>query len=177
MLRARRRWLALALASALMAAGAPAIAQTQAPVDDAAFAREMLQVGRIEQEAAQLAMQRALSPSVKGFAEDVLDTIPKVYGALVPLAERRGLPTQSALPPDGAELLQALRELKGADFDNAYARRIAMQLQERTVALLEQGAERLRDEELRSFASSRLPAVRVLYERGRKLTAEVAPVQ
>ena len=73
-----------------------------------------------EIETSKLALERAAKPSVKTYAQMMIDEHTKSSNELKAAADQRGIPVPAALPSDKQAKVDALRGLSGAEFDNQY---------------------------------------------------------
>jgi putative membrane protein len=110
-----------AAATALLLAGAPAIAQ----VDDAQIAAIVVTANQVDVDAGKLAVERSRTPAVVEFARLMITDHTGVNEAATALVTRLGVApkessTSASLKQTGDENLARLRKLEGAAFDTAY---------------------------------------------------------
>ena len=101
-------------ASGNMAMGDRAASADQAYVQKAA-ASDMFEV-----ETSKLALDKAAMPSVKTYAQMMIDEHGKSTAELKAAAGQAGIPVPAALPGDLQAKLDSLRTLTGAEFDRQY---------------------------------------------------------
>jgi putative membrane protein len=73
-----------------------------------------------EIETSKLALYKATMPSVKTYAQMMIDEHTKSTAELKPAAQAAGIPVPAALPADKQAKVDALRGLSGAEFDRQY---------------------------------------------------------
>jgi len=73
-----------------------------------------------EIETSKLALQKAAMPSVKTYAQMMIDEHTKSSNELKPAAQTAGLAVPAALPADKQAKVDALKNLSGAEFDRQY---------------------------------------------------------
>jgi putative membrane protein len=115
--------------------------------------------GMAEVQAGQLAAQKAQSPQVKQFAQRMVEDHTAANGELMKLASARNLTPPAEPDRKHRAAIDKLGKQSGADFDRAYMK---MQVadHEKTVALFEKQAKNGKGDELRQWASAKLPALR-----------------
>nr|WP_314443205.1 DUF4142 domain-containing protein [uncultured Sphingomonas sp.] len=94
-----------------LAASAPA---DQAYVENAAVS-DMFEI-----ETSRLALEKATMPSLKTYAQMMIDEHTKSTNELKPAAQAAGITVPAALPADKQAKVDALRGLGGAEFDRQY---------------------------------------------------------
>lgn len=102
-----------AMADGNMGMGAAASAD-QAYVQNAA-ASDMFEI-----ETSKLALEKATLPSIKTYAQMMIDEYTKSTTELKAAAGQAGIPVPAALPADKQAKVDALRGLSGAEFDRQY---------------------------------------------------------
>jgi putative membrane protein len=107
---------------AVLSAGA-VMAQTSISPKPADFAMSAAQSDQYEILAARDAITQSQDPSVRGFAQDMVQDHTRSNEDLRQAVTASGLPPPpAAMSSDQALMLSALQSLRGADFDKAYAR-------------------------------------------------------
>lgn len=139
-------------------------AGTSLPDDE--FARDVASANQFEIRSSQLALERAESPEVRDFAQQMIDDhtqaaqeFSQAHGSSMSTASGSGMATDTgALSAKHRQALAALEEAEGAEFDQLY---IQMQTKAH-----EEGVQKFRtysqtgmDHELRDFAADRLPTM------------------
>jgi putative membrane protein len=111
-----------ALSTAVLLAGAPALAQG---IDDAQIAAIVVTANQVDIDAGKLAASATTNPEVKKFAELMVSDHTSVNQAASELVTRLQVmpkenPTSRSLKEGGDANLARLRQLQGAAFDAAY---------------------------------------------------------
>ncbi|MFA7667989.1 MAG: DUF4142 domain-containing protein [Burkholderiaceae bacterium] len=150
-----------------------ALAQGAAAIDlsndDQRFLREAGESGMLEMQASELAVQKAENPELKRYAEMMIKDHGAVDQELKALAQRKGFQLPVELEGGKLRLMENLRQLEGAGFDEEYADEVAVDAHEDAVELFEDAAEDADDDEVRAFAAKHLPALQNHLEMGRQL--------
>ena len=118
-MRSARSWLGAALACAVVAVQAD-----PAPAD-VDFVGKVSQGGAFEVQAGLLAVEKAVSPAVKSFAQQDAAEHETVNVALKKIATSQHIVIAPSLAPGLQDKLDALRRLSGAAFDKAYVAEMA----------------------------------------------------
>jgi putative membrane protein len=142
---------------AVLAAAPLAMAQN-AGMTDKDFYEELAQANIAEVELGRLAAQKASSPQVKAFAQQMVTDHTKATTDLQQVAQRKGvtLPTEPGARHKATK--QAMESLSGSAFDKAYIQSQDMD-HERTIALLEKQMKNSQDSDATALASKMLPVV------------------
>ena len=138
--------------------------------NDRKFLMEAAMGGMAEVELGRVATQRGSSEAVRSFGQRMVDDHTRANSELMSLASGLGVTPPTALDPKHAATSAKLSRLSGAGFDRAYARQMVKD-HEKTVSLFQREATRGRHEQLRSFASSMLPALQEHLRMARELSA------
>jgi putative membrane protein len=138
---------------------------------DATFVREAAAGGQAEITLGELASQKAASPRVKQFGQQMVADHTATNRELMQIASGKGL-TESAEPtPQQKRDATMLGNLSGQEFDRAYARQMVAD-HRKTITLFERQAKSGRDAELKAFAAGKLPALREHLQMARALGTE-----
>lgn len=125
---------------------------------DTHFAMKAAQGGMAEVKMGQLAADKASSPDVKAFGQQMVDDHTKANDQLKSIAQEQGM----TLPTDVNQKQQAtydrLSKLSGADFDRQYVKSMVMDHEE-DVKDFRKEANSGKDEKIKSFASQTLPTL------------------
>ncbi len=125
---------------------------------DAHFAMEAAQGGMAEVKMGQLAADKASSPDVKAFGQQMVDDHTKANDQLKSVAKEEGM----TLPGDVNQKQQAmydrLSKLSGAEFDKQYVKSMVMDHVE-DVKDFKKETNTGKDEKVKSFASQTLPVI------------------
>ncbi|VVD80595.1 hypothetical protein PCA20602_01096 [Pandoraea capi] len=138
---------------------------------DVEFVDKAQKAGKTEVQASQLAVQRSHHPSIKRFAQQMVNDHSKANEALRQLAAKKGVsvPNDAAVDPD----IEALKGKKGREFDVAYLALAGPDAHEKAVTLFQTEAEKGQDPDLRAFAQKTLPTLRHHLSEAREVSAKV----
>jgi len=146
------------------------------PISDAKFVEEATLSGMAEVESSKLAAQKASNADVKAFAETMVRDHEKSNAELTRIAGERGFPSKgskggtplSAGKNDAQQSRKTLTDPSSQDFDREY---MASQVKdhEEAVKLYEAQAAASKDEQLRTFATAQLPALKQHLEQAQKI--------
>jgi putative membrane protein len=153
-----RVWASIALVATLSAGTARA--QTPIPPAAADFAMSAAQSDQYEIHAAQDAITQSQNPSVRAFAQAMIQDHTRTSASLRQAAVSSGLtPPPPAMSSDQAAMLAALQGLRGADFDKTYARQQVL-AHHQALAVDQSYANAGTDANLRKAAQSAVPVIR-----------------
>lgn len=111
----------------------------------------------LEVEASKLALQRASSPEVKAFAQQMVKDHTKASEALKVLAQKKGVTVPTTMMSRHQALYDELEdERTAADFEEAYSEAMVASHKE-AVTLFDEVADDAEDPEIRTFAAKMLP--------------------
>ncbi|WAJ35507.1 DUF4142 domain-containing protein [Pseudomonas sp. GOM7] len=159
------------LALALFAVGSLQAADQVEAIDTEDFVEEASAKGIAEIEAAKLALEKARSEDVKGFAQMMIDDHGRANQQLKELAQRKNLDVS-----DDAELMNKAKAmvLKMRDedsFDKAYMNNQVAAHQE-TIELFKRGVN-VEDQDIAAFARETLPKLEKHLERAQRINGEL----
>ncbi|MET1076549.1 MAG: DUF4142 domain-containing protein [Pseudomonas sp.] len=143
----------------------------QALADSAAdFVDEASAKGIAEIETSKMAMEKATSPDIKTFAEQMIKDHTQANQELAALATRKNLEVA-----DDAELMSKAKAMilelrSGESFDEAYANN-QVKAHEATIELFREEMQDAEDPDLKAFATSALPKLEHHLEMAKKLAA------
>jgi putative membrane protein len=128
--------------------------------------------GMAEVEMGKLAVDKASSPDVKKFAEQMISDHTKVDEKLETIATGKSLKVPNVLDAEHKAKLEMLSKKSGAQFDNAY---IHAQVagHQKMQELLNQEAKNGADADLKAFAANTLPTVGQHYKMAKELEAKM----
>lgn len=164
---------AMTTAMMLAGAGAPSHA-AELDASDARFLQAASGAGIFEVQAAELAGKRAKDAQVRAFAAKMLEqhaAVNKEVKALA-AAKKVSLPDQPAEPERAT--LEELRGKTGAEFDQLYIQKAALDAHVTANRLFETAAKESEDAQVRDFAVRTLPMLRDHYAMSRTLQREPA---
>lgn len=141
---------------------------------DRKFMMEAGMGGMAEVEWARVALQRASSDSVKQFAQQMIDDHTKANEALKQLASTKGVALPTALDNKHANMLTKLQGLSGAEFDRAYIKDAGVKAHEQMEKLFMREADRGKDADAKTFASTTLPTVQSHLSMARNLMGSMS---
>jgi len=127
---------------------------------DATFVMKASAGGLAEVNAGRLATKNASSSDVKEFAEKMIKDHTKANKELMKLADKKGFKVARTMDEKHEKMAEKMMKLTGAQFDRAY---MAGQVKdhEDTVALFEKEAKSGKDEDLKSWAETTLPHLKM----------------
>jgi putative membrane protein len=89
-------------------------------MEDKIFVRQALEGGMAEVQLGQLAAQKASSPDVKQFGQQMVEDHTKLGNAMSQVAQQVGVKPPTSLSKKDKELMAKLQSLSGPQFDEAY---------------------------------------------------------
>jgi putative membrane protein len=125
---------------------------------DARFAMKAAQGGMAEVQLGQLAAQKAGSPDVKAFGQQMVDDHSKANDQLKTVASKENMTLPATLDSKDQALYTKLQSLSGAEFDKAYVKAMVKDHQE-DVKEFQKEADKGKDSGIKSFASETLPVL------------------
>ncbi len=128
--------------------------------DDADFAVKAANGGMAEVKLAQLAQQKATAADVKEFAAKMITDHTKANDKLMALAKQKNITLPAALGNDEQKVLDDLSKKSGKDFDKAYVKEM-VEDHDKDVKLFEDASKDLKDPDLKSFATTTLPTLKM----------------
>ncbi|MBS0559773.1 MAG: DUF4142 domain-containing protein [Proteobacteria bacterium] len=87
---------------------------------DASFVAQQVGNNMAEIQAGQLALQRTQNPTVRNYAEKMINDYSAANASLMQIAAQHGVRTPMGLTPSDQDALNQLSQLQGKDFDRAY---------------------------------------------------------
>ncbi|WP_338502966.1 DUF4142 domain-containing protein [Sphingomonas kaistensis] len=87
---------------------------------DQAFVQAAAAADMYEIESSRLALDKATLPSIKTYAQMMIDEHTKASAELKAAAGQAGIPVSATLPPELQTKIEALRSKSGAEFDQLY---------------------------------------------------------
>lgn len=125
---------------------------------DSSFAIKAAQGGLAEVKLGKLAAEKASSPDVKAFGQQMVDDHGKANEQLKSIAASEGITLPSDVNGKQQALYDRLSKLSGAQFDSAYVKAMMMDHQEDIKAFEKEGKSGT-DDKIKSFASETLPVI------------------
>jgi len=156
-------------AHAQMLGGATIAADASIARSDARWMQKVARAGATAFEAGRLAATQGQREEIRAFGKTVIDEQGKANAELNAIATRKRVLLTNK--PDRAQrkMLAGLAPLKGAAFDHAFMRTAGEHDRINTALMLEDGADQLKDPELRDYAGKTLAKVKRQYEMLREL--------
>jgi putative membrane protein len=125
---------------------------------DTTFAIAAARGGIAEVETGKLAADKASSPDVKAFGQQMVDDHGKANEQLKSVAEKENLTLPTSMNAKQQAMYDMLKTKTGADFDKAY---VSAMVKDHTedVKEFKKEADRGKDEQIKGFASETLPVI------------------
>jgi len=139
-------------------ATAPTDSASHADKKDADWIVETASGGMLEVEAGKLALQKAVSPEIKKFAQHLVDDHTAANNDLKKLAESKNV----TLPPDltdkDQKVLNGLKEKSGVDFDKKFISDMLSDHKD-DIDSFEKASDKANDPAIKEFAAKHLPVL------------------
>jgi putative membrane protein len=145
--------------------------QSDPPIDDQTFVTKAAACCKHEHMLAELAKNQAASPDVKKFSERLVTDHTKATEQLIAAAKAAKITVPDRLPDDLTKEYDRFRNLKGAEFDKAYAKHMVDD-HEKAVRLFENASRNVKDPGLRDFATKTLPTIKEHLAQAKKLSGQ-----
>ncbi len=126
--------------------------------DDADFMVKAASGGMLEVELGNMALQKASSPKVKKFAQQMVTDHTKANEELKALAAKKNITLPTTPGDEAQEHINDLAKYSGAEFDKKYAELMHKDHQE-DLDLFKEAADDAEDPEVKAFASKTLPVL------------------
>jgi len=136
-----------------------AVAEEKKGDIDAKFIKHATSGGMLEAKLGQLAVDQAQSDAVRKFGQRMLDDHGKANKELLAILEKKGITVSKDLMKEHQDAWTKFSKMKGADFDQAYAKHMVKDHEE-DVELFENEAKNGKDEDLKAFAAKTLPTIK-----------------
>jgi putative membrane protein len=124
--------------------------------DDKTFMTKAASAGLYEVQASQLALQKAGDPSLKTFAQRMVDDHTKANSELTSLAQKKSVSLPTAPLKPEQSMLDTLNKKTGKDFDDAYRKQM-VESHEKAVSLFDNEARKGKDPDVKAWAAQTLP--------------------
>ena len=145
-------------ASGSTAASGSATAKS-VPAADKQFAMKAAQGGMAEVELGKLAQSNAQNEKVKAFGSRMVNDHSSANDKLKQIASKEGIQLPAKMDASAEKMLDKLRKLSGAQFDQAYMTHMVADHQ-KDIKEFEQESKQGRDSDLKQFATDTLPTLR-----------------
>ncbi len=129
---------------------------TEATEDDSEFAVMAASGGMMEVELGRLAQEKAASPAVKQFGEEMVMHHTKANEELKALAAKRNVTLPTTLGEEHQKHVDELSKLSGKAFDDEYID-LMVKDHEEDVKHFQEAAAEAKDTDMRAFAAKTLP--------------------
>jgi putative membrane protein len=139
---------------------------------DTTFAMRAAQGGTAEVQMGKLAAEKASSPDVKAFGQQMVDDHTKANDDLKSVAEKKGMTLPADMNAHQHAAYTKLQKLSGAAFDRAYVKDMVMDHQE-DVKEFQKESNTGKDDEVKSFASRTLPVLQTHLEKIRSIESNM----
>jgi putative membrane protein len=149
----------------------PALAQA-VPEQEQEFAQKAAEGGLMEVQLGQLAQQQAKDQQVVGFGQRMVQDHGQANEKLMPIAEQKAIQLPQELSGDAQQKYEEMRQLSGAQFDEAYMDEM-VEDHETDIELFEHQAESGKDPDLRTFAEGALPMLREHLELAKQVQSQI----
>jgi putative membrane protein len=136
-----------------------ATAVDQLPTTEQDFVRETAQSGHAEIQLGKLMSDKAQNSGLKAFGQRLVDDHTKANEELAAIATQKGLIVPKEMSDEQRRLLEQVGSLNGFEFDRA-AQHHAVEHHRRSIQRFEDALQRLRDDDLKAFATKTLPVLR-----------------
>lgn len=143
-------------------------------IDRQDFVTQAASGNLLEIGAGQLAVQKAVNADVRAYGQMMVTDHTQASAELASLASSKGLQVPTSLLPQHQQQLAVLTPLTGAAFDEAFVDLMVASHQEQ-LTLFRQASEDVDDQDLRSWAAGKVPALEVHLQQATTLQAAVSP--
>lgn len=124
--------------------------------------------GMFEVESGKLAQQKAQNQEVKNFGQMMASDHGKANSDLKSLASQKNITLPDSMSQEHMDKIQELRDKQGAEFDQAYMDMVVT-AHDNDISMFESAAQDLEDQEVKSFATSKLPVLREHREQANRI--------
>ncbi len=158
----------------LIGTGSVYAAEKQAPQPstglsstDQTFVDKAAKGGIYGLELGKVAMEKAQTPAVKAFAENMVKENQTMNTELESIAQRKGISSVRPLEKDQRQGLDKLSKMSGKDFDTEFMK-TALEEHQNTLAAFQQEAKSGQDKDLQHFAANTVPVLQNHIQLGKK---------
>lgn len=127
--------------------------------EDREMITDLAEANLAEIETSQLALTKSQNPSVRAFAQKMIDDHGMAQQELQQMAQAKGLTLPQETDLAHKTVSGALRLLSGDTFDSQYINRVGVDDHQRTVELLQKAQGQARDAEFKAMAGRLLPVM------------------
>jgi putative membrane protein len=140
---------------------------------DKQFVDEASGAGTCEVKLSQLALTQSNTPTVKEFAQTMVDDHTKVGQELATLASTKGLTATDTLSAKGQRTYDAMAKLSGAAFDANYMKVMVEDHKKAVKLFTDESKAKSGDADLKTFASTNMPTLTHHKEMAETLAADL----
>ncbi len=126
---------------------------------DLAFMNDAGPGGMAEVELGRVAVERAASPEVKQFAQQMVEDHAKAGEKLKALAQQKKVELPPEILPQAKQTKEALLKLSGSEFDRAYVKTM-VEVHVKDVAAFDGVAKNGTDADVKAFAAATVPTLK-----------------
>lgn len=159
MSRTQARWLPVLLLAGCTTMPAQIKQGGQMGQVDQDYAKAAYQLVQLDRQTSKLAAGNAADPRVPFLATQLAAKANALYPGLQAALQAEGVPEPTSLPPNLTADIEALKQLRGPEFDRRYLA-VEIAAHERTLAAIEQESKTTQNAALKSQANAAMPAVR-----------------
>lgn len=136
------------------------------------FVKKAAVAGLTEVETGKLALQKSRDPTIRSFAQRMVDDHSKANTELANIAAAKGIDAPKKPDAEHQAMIDALASKSGAEFDREYSQHMKMD-HSKAIALFESGSKTT-DPELSGFAKKTLPTLKEHKKLAEKLPGKSA---
>lgn len=141
---------------------------TKSKEDDSHYLVDAAETDMKEIEIGKLAQQKGTDPEIKKFGKMLVDDHTKSSGTVKTLASRKNISLPESLTEKGKEAYNKLNEKSGIEFDKKFAE-MMVEGHEKMIEKMNKVAEKAADEEIRVWASNKIPTLTSHLEHAKKM--------
>jgi len=161
-----RSWISVAICTAVLFSLGSAGVQSE----DQEFVLKAAEGGMLEVELGNLAVKSGTSPKVKEYGKMMVKDHSKVNQELTQLAGKKQITIPTALSAAGKRQLDSLASQQGEEFDLLYTN-MMIASHEQTIGLFQTESNKGQDKELKTWAESKIPALKKHLDHAKTLFA------
>src|SRR5262249_27786114 len=148
---------------------------TKLPAVDMDFVNQATAAGMAEVELGKLGAEKATDPSVKQFAQRMVDDHGKANEQLMKILADKKLEVPKEMPADATSTKDKLGSLSGADFDREYMTQMVSD-HEKAVGLFDKQSKNGQDAQLKQFAEQTLPTIQDHLKQAQQIQSSLGKV-
>lgn len=140
---------------------------------DAAFLKQAAENGHAEVESSRLALGKLTSPTIRAFAQRMVDDHERAGSELKTLAASKGVAVSDRPSLMQRARIRLLSANDGDEFALRYVRSMGVDAHQETIELFERAAAESADADVKAFASRTLPTLQQHLAHARELQASI----